>query len=632
MQAAAAEQANLNSNPSDGAVSSSSSSTSVRRSTVMNRLRQRFEQNLTLEGPPAAPSSSGYASQGPGPVSLDSNVSSDSVALSSSSRSSSIQNQIKYEGNNGQAIKVRTNSMKLLTSEVGIYEFNVLFQPEIDEREERFFCIKRLVKDHKLGSHHFNGFHIFFPQKLINNKDFPVMNSKGMLHKVTLQFVCLRQFSDKLCLDLFNNLFRQVMAALKFVQMNRSGYDPKAASSVPHLKLEIWPGFITSVDETKGGLQLTCDVSHRILRQETVLELMKNIYNHKKGGDWQSEIQRQLIGEMVLTRYNHRVYRIDEVDFKKCPTDTFPRGDSGLPMAYAKYYKEAYGIEIKDLKQPLLISRSKRRATGETVERTICLIPEICHLTGLSEVLRQEFRIMRELATFTRKTPAQRAESLAKFIHSVKANPVATKILKSWHLTLSNEPISLNGRVLDPQSIHFGGDYRERVSSKADWSRAVSSKPLLTSVTIDHWLIIHPDRCRDAAKNFTHWMRDLTQRMKWKVMAPTVVILKDDRSETLLEGLRKNLDRKMKIVVAIFPQQRSDRYAAFKKYCCVDFPIPSQVIVAKTLENMSKGPSIAQKIGMQMNVKLGGELVRTYCLKFERFFRMTKMAVLKKVF
>ena len=39
-------------------------------------------------------------------------------------------------------------------------------------------------------------------------------------------------------------------------------------------RLEVWPGYITSVCENEDGLMMLVDASHRVLRTETVLQLM----------------------------------------------------------------------------------------------------------------------------------------------------------------------------------------------------------------------------------------------------------------------------------------------------------------------------------------------------------------------
>lgn len=59
------------------------------------------------------------------------------------------------------------------------------------------------------------------------------------------------------------------------------------------------------------------------------------------------------------------------------------------------------------------------------------------------------------------------------------------------------------------------------------------------------------------------------------------------------------------LIMCIVPNNRSDRYAAIKKKCCVDRAVPTQVVLAKNLN--SKGiMSIATKIAVQINCKIGG--------------------------
>jgi aubergine-like protein len=62
------------------------------------------------------------------------------------------------------------------------------------------------------------------------------------------------------------------------------------------------------------------------------------------------------------------------------------------------------------------------------------------------------------------------------------------------------------------------------------------------------------------------------------------------------------------MVMTLVPQQKSDRYAAIKKLCCVENPVPSQVICLKTISNEKRLQAVAQKVVLQMNCKLGGEL------------------------
>ena len=47
------------------------------------------------------------------------------------------------------------------------------------------------------------------------------------------------------------------------------------------LSLQVWPGYMTSVDNFHGGVLLQCDVSHRVLRTESALDVMTT---HMKRG------------------------------------------------------------------------------------------------------------------------------------------------------------------------------------------------------------------------------------------------------------------------------------------------------------------------------------------------------------
>lgn len=65
------------------------------------------------------------------------------------------------------------------------------------------------------------------------------------------------------------------------------------------------------------------------------------------------------------------------------------------------------------------------------------------------------------------------------------------------------------------------------------------------------------------------------------------------------------------MVVVVLPMLSDSRYQRIKRLCCIEFPVPSQIIVAKTINKPDNSlRSIAQKIILQMNVKLGGELWR----------------------
>ncbi len=86
------------------------------------------------------------------------------------------------------------------------------------------------------------------------------------------------------------------------------------------------------------------------------------------------------MGKIVLTAYNNKTYRIDDVDFGSNPKHEFDL--KGQKISYAEYYKSKYGLTIQFLGQPLLVSVARARDRRAGNNELIYLIPELCRSTG----------------------------------------------------------------------------------------------------------------------------------------------------------------------------------------------------------------------------------------------------------
>lgn len=53
---------------------------------------------------------------------------------------------------------------------------------------------------------------------------------------------------------------------------------------------------------------------------------------------FQDECTKQLVGSVVITRYNNRTYRIDDIDWNKTPRDSFTLA-SGEEITFMDYYR-----------------------------------------------------------------------------------------------------------------------------------------------------------------------------------------------------------------------------------------------------------------------------------------------------
>lgn len=76
---------------------------------------------------------------------------------------------------------------------------------------------------------------------------------------------------------------------------------PEGLHSFLFTRLELWPGFVTSILQYERNIMLGLDISHKILRTDTVYDFMNDIYNSGKPNFFDL-VTKGLVGEIVLTR------------------------------------------------------------------------------------------------------------------------------------------------------------------------------------------------------------------------------------------------------------------------------------------------------------------------------------------
>jgi aubergine-like protein len=100
--------------------------------------------------------------------------------------------------------------------------------------------------------------------------------------------------------------------------------------------------------------------------------------------NFENRVRIELEGQIVMTMYNKKTYRIDDIDFSQNPDSLFSL-KNGQTISYRQYYTERYQVTIQASVQPLLVSRPSRRDINRGNTEPIFLIPELCGMTGLSD-------------------------------------------------------------------------------------------------------------------------------------------------------------------------------------------------------------------------------------------------------
>lgn len=66
------------------------------------------------------------------------------------------------------------------------------------------------------------------------------------------------------------------------------------------------------------------------------MNFRSDVWN-KKSRTFQEEITKQIVGCTVLTRYNNKTYRIDDIDWGKTPQNSF-ESSNGQQITFMDYY------------------------------------------------------------------------------------------------------------------------------------------------------------------------------------------------------------------------------------------------------------------------------------------------------
>ncbi|KAL3877253.1 hypothetical protein ACJMK2_034986 [Sinanodonta woodiana] len=511
-------------------------------------------------------------------------------------------------GTDGKQMALSGNYIRIKCHNRGVFQYHVDFSPEIDSKAMRF----KMINEHRdiIGyTKAFDGSLLFLPIELPTNPTIFISDRPTDGAKISITVRLVKVLPPDSCVQLYNIIFRRIMSILEMVQVGRYFYNPKTPTSIPQHKLEVWPGYITSVQEHEGGLMLLADASHRVLRKESVLQIMHDIIQRNPQG-FSDEVTRTVVGTVVLTRYNNKTYKVDDILWDKNPLQTFT-SSTGQEMTFKDYYKKSYNIDIFDENQPLLLHRPKKKQIQgvgkERKSEVICLIPELSFMTGLTDALRADFRVMKDLGTHTRVTPEQRVLVMGKFVDSVTSCQEAKAELDKWGLELDNDTIQIDGRQLPPEKIVFR-ESSITASPEADWGRDATRQAVITAVHLRNWVVLYTKRDQSKTDDFISQMVKVCPQMGIDAKHPQRFELRDDRTETFVRGLRDCIKPQVQIVVIVCPTSRDDRYNAIKKICCCECPIPSQVIIGKTISQANKLRSVTQKIALQINCKLGGEL------------------------
>ncbi|XP_030561453.1 protein aubergine [Drosophila novamexicana] len=513
---------------------------------------------------------------------------------------------ITKAGFTGRKITVQTNYYKVQKRpNWTIYQYRVDFSPDVDNTRLR----RGLLSEHRqlLGGYIFDGTVLFCTTKFKEDTLELVTESRaGEKIQIKIKSVGTVEAADNQQFQVLNLILRRALEGLQLQLVSRNFFDPQAKVILDRFRVELWPGYTTSIRQHESDILLCTEIAHKVMRTDSLYHVLSKVI--RESDDYQAAFKREVIGVIVLTDYNNKTYRVDDVDFVSSPLSTFNTKDGDI--TYIEYYKKRYNITIRDYKQPLLVSRPTEKNIRGGVSQLIMLIPELARATGLTDDMRSNFQLMKAMSEHTRLTPNRRIERLRVFNQRLQQSKLSAEVMKSWHIELDTALVEIPGRVLPPEKIVFGNEKRYLCDARADWTFEFRNNSMYKHVDIKRWYVITPRRNLREAQEFVKLCIRAANGMKMHIAEPRYDEMSDDRNGNYSQAIDNAFAKDPQIIMLVMKSPNEEKYSCIKKRTCVDRPVPSQVVTLRTIaprpEKSGGLMSIATKVVIQMNAKLMG--------------------------
>ncbi len=99
--------------------------------------------------------------------------------------------------------------------------------------------------------------------------------------------------------------------------------------------------------------------------------------------------------------------------------------------------------------------RVAKRGPKKEEQGMIFLIPELCCITGISDSMRQDFSLMKEMSVYTHVGPNERFQQLNGFLNDIQGREEGRKELNKWQISLDKGLVELTGRTMEAESIIY---------------------------------------------------------------------------------------------------------------------------------------------------------------------------------
>lgn len=182
------------------------------------------------------------------------------------------------QGSGGEVSHVLTNYLHVnKTPNFQLHQYRVDFSPEED-----CTLLKKLLvrsKENMLPSYIFDGHMLYTTKPIPSDKRTLVAVSKDGKTQFTILIKSVGYVlpHSPMYLQFYNMVMRKCMTLIDMEELGRHFYNRHDAIQFEEDRLELWPGIVTAIRNHESGILLCIEVTHKVLRMETVYDMIENL-------------------------------------------------------------------------------------------------------------------------------------------------------------------------------------------------------------------------------------------------------------------------------------------------------------------------------------------------------------------
>ena len=410
-------------------------------------------------------------------------------------------------------------------------------------------------------------------------------------------------------LRIYNSHMKRFLEMLGFYQPQPRCYVHPEFKSPVGSDIMMLRGYSTSANMfDENRMLMNLEPCHKIMQLSNVLQMMNQI-RQSNPTNMKEAIRKELVGKLVVTAYNKRCYRVDEIDFDSGPSSTFKTRD-GKTISFNEYFNVAHNIKIRVPDQALLVAVPNNQRRREESDVQVKLIPELCNIAGLTEKQRIDNRLKMDLIRASQVPPSERVNHMKEFLKRFHSCEEIKTELECWGYSYDTEPLKVRAHILTQSRVGFGRVAKEPMSNWMPVNQEHANfevNGLAQTRLINKLAIITTRRDLPAKQEIINKLKQGFNRVDLKVESVQQVdVPEGDSAGHYIQRLRA-LPQDTTVAIVIMNAQNKERYDAIKKAASVEMGLVTQVVTNKLMTDPRKAGGAATKIAIQIAAKIGAE-------------------------